>query len=41
MKLPDSIIAGTALSMGIPLITADLDFKVIKSANIILYEENG
>lgn len=35
MKLPDSIIAGTALSMGIPLITADLDFKVIKSANII------
>lgn len=39
MKLPDSVILATANSMDIPLITADHDFKKVKSANIILYEE--
>lgn len=38
LKLPDSVILATANSMDIPLITADHDFKKVKSANIIIYE---
>lgn len=38
LKLPDVVILATANSMDIPLITADLDFKKVKSANIIIYE---
>ncbi|MCH2451413.1 MAG: type II toxin-antitoxin system VapC family toxin [Gracilimonas sp.] len=38
LKLPDFVILATANSMDIPLITADHDFKKVKSANSILYE---
>jgi|AntRauTorckE6833_2_1112554.scaffolds.fasta_scaffold55484_2 predicted nucleic acid-binding protein len=40
MKLPDSVIMATSKSLEIPLITADYDFKKVKSANIILYDSN-
>lgn len=39
LKLPDAIILATANSLKIPLITADTDFKKVKKANIIFYEE--
>lgn len=38
LKLPDAVIMATAESLEIPLITADYDFKKVKSANIILYD---
>lgn len=37
MKLPDSIIAATAYYLGIPLISADKDFMVVKEINFIAY----
>lgn len=40
LKLPDAVILATAHSLKIPLITADSDFKKVKQANIIFYEEN-
>ncbi|MEX2345444.1 MAG: type II toxin-antitoxin system VapC family toxin [Balneolaceae bacterium] len=40
MNLPDCIIMATSMSLDIPLITADQDFKKIKEGNIILYEDN-
>jgi predicted nucleic acid-binding protein len=40
LKLPDSIIAATAESLGIPFITADKDFKKIQTANIIYYDSS-
>ena len=38
LKLPDSIIAATADSLGVPLFTADKDFKKLPSHNIIFYD---
>jgi len=40
LKLPDAVILATAHSLKIPLITADSDFKKVKQANIIFYEED-
>jgi len=39
MKLPDAIIAATSLSLDIPIITADNDFKKVKNSNLIFYEK--
>jgi len=39
IKLPDAIIASTAIISDIPLITADADFKAIKELNLILLEQ--
>jgi predicted nucleic acid-binding protein len=39
VKLPDSIIASTALFLEIPLLTADKDFDRISELNLALYEE--
>jgi len=38
-KLPDSIIAGTSLYLGIPLISADKGFNQIESIDLILYQK--
>ncbi|MBV6641433.1 MAG: type II toxin-antitoxin system VapC family toxin [Cyclobacteriaceae bacterium] len=38
LKIPDAIIAATALYSDIPLITADKDFTKIKELDIILIE---
>jgi hypothetical protein len=39
MKLPDSIMAGTAMFLEIPLLTGDKGFSIITSLNIALYKE--
>ncbi len=36
LKLPDLIIAATALYLGLPLLTADIGFKKVKGLDIIL-----
>ena len=38
-KLPDSIIAATAISLGHPLLTADKQLQSLTELNIILYEQ--
>lgn len=38
LKLPDAIIAATAVVVGVPLFTADLDFKKIKALELLLLE---
>lgn len=38
MKLPDCIVAASALYLDLPIITADKDFKKIKELNLMLYE---
>jgi predicted nucleic acid-binding protein len=38
LKLPDSIIAASAISYGMPLITADKSFKKITNLDLILFE---
>jgi len=38
LKLPDAIIAATALSMDLPLLTADRAFSKITDSRIILYK---
>ncbi len=38
IKLPDAIIASTALWLNIPLVSADTDMKRIKSLNLISFE---
>lgn len=40
IKLPDAIIAATAIQYNIPFITADADFKVLKELNLIFLENN-
>jgi predicted nucleic acid-binding protein len=40
IKLPDAIIAATAILYNIPFITADADFKVVKELNLIFIENN-
>lgn len=37
LKLPDAIIASTAITSGIPLATSDDGFKNIKGLNVIFY----
>lgn len=39
LRLPDSIILGTAISPSIPLISADKDFEKIKEASFLYYEK--
>jgi predicted nucleic acid-binding protein len=39
LKLPDCIIAATSISLDIPLLTADKDFKKITELNLVLFEE--
>ncbi|MDR3693088.1 type II toxin-antitoxin system VapC family toxin [Mucilaginibacter sp.] len=39
MKLPDSIIAATAISLKLPLISSDKYFKNVKHLNLIYYEK--
>jgi predicted nucleic acid-binding protein len=36
IKLPDAIIAATSIYFGLPLVTADTDFKIIKDINLVL-----
>ena len=38
LKLPDAIIAASALSIGLPLITADKEFKKIEELDLIFIE---
>ena len=37
-KLPDSIIIGTALFLGLPLMTADEEYKKVVELNLINYQ---
>ncbi len=39
MKLPDCIIAASALYLDLPIITADSDFKKVEELNLIYYEK--
>ncbi len=39
VKLPDCIVAATALYMDIPLITSDKGFNKIEELNLMLYEK--
>ena len=39
MKLPDSIIAATAISLKLPLITSDKQFKGLSTLNLVYYEK--
>ena len=38
LKLPDSIVAATALYLETPLLTADADFKAVKNLELIFYK---
>jgi predicted nucleic acid-binding protein len=38
IKTPDAIIAATAKSLGLPLVTADKDFKKIEDVDIVLLD---
>jgi predicted nucleic acid-binding protein len=38
LKLADALIAATAISAGIPLITADKQFRTVSEINLIAYE---
>jgi len=38
LKLPDSIIAATAITLGVPLISADKQFRTVSGLNFILYQ---
>ncbi len=40
LKLPDCIIAASAMTYNLPLITADQGFKKINRLDLILYEKN-
>jgi predicted nucleic acid-binding protein len=40
LKLADAIIAATALTLNLPLITSDKQFKIIKGLNLISYQHN-
>ncbi len=39
MKLPDSIIAGTAITMKLPFVTSDKHFKNVADLNLLYYEK--
>lgn len=38
LKIPDAIIAATAIYLNIPLLTADKDFKKIKELDLVLIQ---
>ena len=38
LKMADAIIAATAISAGVPLITADKQFRAVSELNLIAYE---
>lgn len=38
IKLPDSIIASTAIYLGLPFVTADKGFEKIKEMDILIYD---
>lgn len=38
LKLPDAIIAATALTMNLPLVTGDKAFKKVEGLDILFYE---
>src|ERR1700761_9459505 len=38
LKLPDAIIASLAITLGLPLVTADKAFKNIESLDLIFYK---
>lgn len=38
IKLPDAVIAATAISKRLPFVSADNDFKVIKELDLIFLE---
>jgi len=40
LKLPDSIIAASAMSYNLPPITADQGFRKVKDLDLILFENN-
>ena len=37
IKVPDSIIAATAIYLRVPVVTSDLDFKKLKDVTVILF----
>lgn len=39
LKLPDCIVAATAIYLDLPLITSDKDFKKLKELNLMYYEK--
>src|ERR1700735_627543 len=39
MKLPDSIIAATAITLKLPLITSDKHFKNVQHLNLVYYQK--
>ncbi len=39
LKLPDSIIAATAINLDIPLVTSDKQFKKVKELELLYYEK--
>lgn len=41
MKLPNSIIAATAISIKLPLVTSDKQFKTVQNLDLIYYEKQG
>jgi predicted nucleic acid-binding protein len=38
LKLPDSIIAASAISLDMPLVTSDKQFRTVTNLNLLLYE---
>jgi predicted nucleic acid-binding protein len=41
LKIPDAIIAATALYFELPLITADTDFKSVKDIHLVLLDPSN
>ncbi len=41
IKLPDAIVASTAIYLGLPLVTADKGFQKIEELSLIIYEVNS
>lgn len=39
MKLPDSIVAGTAISLNLPLVTSDKQFRTVVDLHLVYYEK--
>lgn len=39
LKLPDCIVAATAISMDLPIITSDKGFKKVEELNLMFYEK--
>jgi predicted nucleic acid-binding protein len=38
LKVPDAIIAATAIKLNIPIVTADTDFEKITELDVVLYQ---